>query len=294
MKKIYSFLLWILAVILSLGIGVFQRMTGPTYPVKSQEILGGTSVSYKLLRSYTSYSDMPVEIIVEDKNARAFLNFKRYKSDEPWNEIEMERKGATLSADIPGQPSAGKMEYSIRVKNNDQSYLLHKGKSLVVRFKNKVPSSFLILHIIFMFFTIIFSLRTAMETLRKKGNFSWMVSWTLGIVVIGGMVLGPIVQKYAFGDFWTGFPYGTDLTDNKVLFAIMFWILALFLKKMSKWWVFLAALFMLIIYMIPHSAMGSELDYKTGKMTNKYSYNLSTAPVLLKRLPSQPTYSPVC
>jgi len=90
------------------------------------------------------------------------------------------------------------------------------------------------------------------------------------------MILGPIVQKYAFGDLWTGFPFGYDLTDNKVLIAVVFWVAAFFLKKKSKWWVLAAAVIMLIIYLIPHSVLGSELDYDSGKMKNKYGMLEST------------------
>jgi hypothetical protein len=41
------------------------------------------------------------------------------------------------------------------------------------------------------------------------------------------MILGPVVQKFAFGEYWTGFPFGTDLTDNKTLIAFIGWIIAL-------------------------------------------------------------------
>jgi hypothetical protein len=40
------------------------------------------------------------------------------------------------------------------------------------------------------------------------------------------MILGPVVQYYAFGEFWTGVPFGWDLTDNKTLVAVIFWALA--------------------------------------------------------------------
>jgi len=52
---------------------------------------------------------------------------------------------------------------------------------------------------------------------------------------------------------------------------------ALFLKKRSKWWIILAAGVMLAMYLIPHSVMGSELDYKTGKMKNKFGMIFSSA-----------------
>jgi ABC-type multidrug transport system fused ATPase/permease subunit len=273
-KKWITVLLWILAFILTAVIFVYQRLTGPTHPVRASESIKGKIISYRLLRSYTKFKNMPVKISVSDKNIKAWLNYKRYKTNDEWAEIEMTRdaeKKEILKGEIPGQPAAGKVEYTIRVQVDGEDVLINNGKSIVARFKGEVPAVFLIAHIVFMFLSILFALRTGMETLRKEGNYSWMVNWTLGIVFIGGLILGPIVQKYAFGDLWTGFPFGFDLTDNKVLIAFIFWLAAFFLKKKSKWWVGLATVVMIIIYLIPHSVLGSELDYKSGQMKNKYA-----------------------
>jgi uncharacterized membrane protein len=272
-----SVLLWILAFVLTVVTFVYQRVTGPTYPVKGNETLKGKEISYNLYRSYSEYKNMPVKITAPDREVTAFLNYRRYKTDDEWTEVEMTREGETLSAAVPGQPTAGKVEYTIGVTIDNEHFILNKGKSVVARFKKDVPAIFLILHIIFMFLAIIFALRTLMEALRKEGNYSWLVNWTLAIVFVGGMILGPIVQNYAFGDLWTGFPFGFDLTDNKVLIAVICWVAAFFLKKKSKWWVVLAAVVMIVIYLIPHSVLGSELDYSTGKMKNKYSnYSLNS------------------
>ena len=270
-----SILLWILAFILTVIIFVYQRITGPTYPVIGSETIQGKEISYHLSRSYSEYKNMPVTVSAPDHEITAYLDYKRYKTDDDWNEVEMVREGDTLKAEIPGQPTAGKVEYTIRVNIGDDNFILNNGKSIVARFKKDVPAVFLILHIIFMFFAIIFALRTLMEALRREGNYSWLVNWTLAIVFIGGMILGPIVQHYAFGDLWTGFPFGFDLTDNKVLIAVICWVAAFFLKKKSKWWVVVAAVVMIAIYLVPHSVLGSELDYSTGKMRNKYSINYS-------------------
>jgi hypothetical protein len=80
------------------------------------------------------------------------------------------------------------------------------------------------------------------------------------------MILGPIVQKYAFGAFWTGFPAGYDLTDNKTLIAFICWIVASLagMKKGKPWLTVIAAIVTLVVFSIPHSAKGSELDYSTG------------------------------
>ncbi len=48
----------------------------------------------------------------------------------------------------------------------------------------------------------------------------------LGLMTVGGLILGPVVQKHAFGAFWTGIPFGYDLTDNKTLLMWMVWLVA--------------------------------------------------------------------
>ncbi len=275
MNKKISVLLWVVAFFLTIVVIFYQRMTGPTYPIRGNALIGGHEVSFKLLRSHTSFELLPVEVETPDDGISGFVKYKRYKSKDNWAEIEMNRVGNKLISELPGQPSAGKIEYSIRLNSGDEQIILNEGKTIVARFKDEVPTAFLLTHIVFMIFSFLFAIRTGLEALRKDGNYLSLVNWTLGIVFIGGMILGPIVQKYAFGDFWTGIPFGTDLTDNKTLFAFIFWLAAFFLKKKSKWWVLAATIMMIFIYLIPHSTLGSELDYSTGKMKNKYSNVLS-------------------
>ena len=270
-KKYISVLLWVLAFFLTVAVVFYQRMTGPTYPIKGSELISGKKISFKMLRSHTSFELLPVKVTIADEGVSGSVKYRRYKSGDEWGELEMKREGDILIAELPGQPSAGKIEYSVRLTHGDEQLILNNGKTIIARFKDSVPGAFLFAHIIFMILSFLFAIRTGLEVLRKNGNYLWMVNWTLGIVFIGGMILGPIVQKYAFGDFWTGIPFGTDLTDNKTLFAFIFWLAAFFLKRKSKWWVFTATVMMIVVYLIPHSTLGSELDYSTGKMKNKYS-----------------------
>jgi hypothetical protein len=93
-----SVLLWVLAFFLTALAFVYQRMTGPTYPVKGKEILNGTEISYFLLRSFTTdKGNMPVRITAADKTVTAFLDYKRYKTNDEWTEIEMNRNDETLA-----------------------------------------------------------------------------------------------------------------------------------------------------------------------------------------------------
>jgi hypothetical protein len=87
------------------------------------------------------------------------------------------------------------------------------------------------------------------------------------------------VQKFAFGALWTGFPFGYDLTDNKTLIAFIGWIIAIIAGRNgrpARGWVLAAAILLLIIFLIPHSLLGSELDY--SEMDTPQALNMPLLP----------------
>jgi len=110
---------------------------------------------------------------------------------------------------------------------------------------------------------------TLKSRIIKHPHFRKYSRWTLGILIIGGLILGPLVQKYAFGELWTGVPFGWDLTDNKTLIAFLFWTLAVIMnmKKERPFYTIVAAAVLILVFSIPHSIFGSELDYSTGEVT---------------------------
>ena len=96
------------------------------------------------------------------------------------------------------------------------------------------------------------------------GIREWLAIITAVFLFVGGIILGPIMQKYAFDAYWTGFPVGKDLTDTKTLIALLAWIVALIAGrggKPARGWYVAAFVLTLIVFIIPHSVLGSELDY---------------------------------
>ncbi len=92
--------------------------------------------------------------------------------------------------------------------------------------------------------------------------------------MIGGMILGPFVQKYAFGVYWAGFPYGFDLTDNKLLIGVVAWLIAAVLswKKRRPLASIIAAIVLIIVYSIPHSKMGSQFNYQKNELQTEKKF----------------------
>ncbi|UCE21877.1 MAG: hypothetical protein JSV46_06590 [Candidatus Aminicenantes bacterium] len=261
MKKV---LLWIIAFLITFSAAFYQRMTGPTHPLRGKTTLNGTEIAYKLERDPETTSDHEVQVEVPNREITGNLLYKRYKTDDPWTKIPMKRDEDVLAGSLPKQPSAGKLEYKILLASQGSEISLTGEKSVIIRFKDPVPSLLLLPHIIIMFLAMLFSTRAGIEALNPKGNPRKLALWTTGLLFVGGFILGPLVQKFAFGYLWTGFPFGTDLTDNKTLIAMIGWIAALIAGRRGKparWWVLGASILLMAIYLIPHSLLGSELDY---------------------------------
>jgi hypothetical protein len=257
-------LLWILAIAITLGSAVYQRRTGPTYPVEGSGEISESVVEYELLRSHGGEGDQPVIVEAPDTVVTGFLVYRRYNTNDEWTRISMDREGERLVSAIPHQPPAGKIEYHVELQKGKERLFVPSDENIVTRFKGAVPGSVLLVHVILIFAAMLVSTRTGLEAIFSTGNLKIYTIWAFGLMLVGGMVMGPIVQKYAFGAFWTGFPFGTDLTDNKTLIAFVAWIIALIavlLKSRARTWVLVASIVTLVIFMIPHSLHGSELDY---------------------------------
>jgi hypothetical protein len=256
--------LWLLAFLITASTAVYQRMTGPTYPVEGETAIGGTQIQYDFLTTHETGQDCPVQIEVPDPEISGTLLYRRHKTSDPWSEIPMQRQDHFLIAYLPSQPPAGKLQYKVIVSYQGEEMALPDERPVIIRFKGAVPAWLLIPHVIVMFMAMLFSARAGIEALRPKSNPRKLALWTTGLLFVGGFILGPLVQKYAFGHLWSGFPLGYDLTDNKTLIAFIGWVIALAAGRKGKparGWILAAAILLLIIFLIPHSLLGSELDY---------------------------------
>ncbi len=270
-KKRISAVLSILALKITLSSAAYQRRTGPTYPIEGDILINGSAVDFELLRSHGGDGDQPVKIVAPDTAVNAVLVFRRFKTNDEFSRIPMQRDADSLIAFLPHQPPAGKLEYHVEIHKDQNTVNIPQKENAVTRFKGAVPGWALAPHIFFIFFAMLISTRTGLQALRKQASVRALSIVTILFLILGGFIFGPIVQKFAFGDYWTGFPFGTDLTDNKTLIALIAWILALVMilkNKKPRLAALGAALVMLIIFMIPHSMHGSELDYSEVDATN--------------------------
>ncbi|MDT8436745.1 MAG: hypothetical protein RRA92_08310 [Gemmatimonadota bacterium] len=274
--------LWALAFLLMLGAGVYQRLTGPTHPLRGTFAAAGEEVGFRLARA--ARTDGPARIAVPDAPGveGGEVVWRRFPTADEWTAVPLVREDGEWAARLPIQPAAGKLEYFVRLRVDGGEVRLpaaERGQA-VLRYRDPVPATVLVPHVAFMFFGVLVAWRAGLGALFRPRGLRRLAWWALGLFTIGGLVFGPIVQEAAFGEYWTGVPFGWDLTDNKTLVMWLAWLLAaLALERIrrrgatppgepglsgrgARALVLVAAIVTVAVYLIPHSARGSELDYE--------------------------------
>ncbi len=247
---------------------VYQRLTGPTHPKRVTITHHNQEYKAKLLRSHGGKTDAPITLPIME-GAKATITYKRYPTQDAWTTKEFTPQGDNLVATLPHQPPAGKHTYFVEINlGSEKKKIGSKEDPIYIRFKGDVPIYILLPHIIFMFLAMLFSSIALFESIQKTEWYFRFTKWTLGVLLLGGMILGPIVQKFAFGVYWAGFPYDNDLTDNKLLVGVLVWLMAYLINLKRRTWqaTAFASLVLLIVYSIPHSMQGSQYDYEKGKV----------------------------
>ncbi len=294
-------MLWILAILLTLAAAIYQRMTGPTYAVRGSVTAGADEIHYRVARSHAGDGDHEVSITVPGDDWEGTLVYRRYPTQDDWTHAPMTSRGGHLVGRLPHQPPAGKVAYQVFLRppggGSESPGQAAEGAAagvavageaaaqgtaaegvavppdgpVVLRFRGDVPAWIVIPHVIVIFLAMLWSNRAGMEALRPGRPLGSLSAWSLGLMIVGGLIFGPAMQWYAFGAFWTGFPLGHDLTDTKTLVASLAWLAAVIAVRRDgprgRWWVLGAAVITLAIFLIPHSVLGSELDY--GAMTGE-------------------------
>ena len=275
MKLLKNIFIWIFAVLLTASVLIYQRMTGPTYPKRGAIEIGNEKVSFALLRTWESAKEeidrtgARVAVTVSDQSISGECKYKRLGTQDEYTILEMQRDKDDLYVMLPSQPAAGKLIYYITLHKDDKSYLL-LDEPTVIRYKDWIPKWIPPPHVLLIFVALLFSTMAAVEAIRRGKKLMTYIILTLISMFIGGLIMGPLMQKYAFGEYWTGWPFGQDVTDNKTLVAFIVWLIAFFVLRKNpknRFWPIFAAVITLLVFVVPHSMFGSEFDYAAGKVT---------------------------
>jgi hypothetical protein len=269
-----AIVIWTVSFVMTLAFLVWQKVSGPTYEVKFAETVAGEQVfSGELLRTHSINGDMPVTVHAPDEAITATVVWRRYPTNDAWESLPMQRDGQVLRATLPRQKMAGKLEYHVEIVRDGRMVRVPEHEAAVARYKGDVPALVLVFHVSCMIIGMFFSTSCGLTALLRGGASLRVLSQlSFLFLLVGGCILGPVVQKYAFDAYWTGWPLGTDWTDNKLAVGALIWLLAAWRCRPARvgvltgrWWAVAAMIVIFVIYGIPHSIHGSTLDYDTGE-----------------------------
>jgi hypothetical protein len=255
--------LWVGAVLITIVSALWQRWTGPTYPLRLTVAVGGTSARLRLLRTHEGSGDQPVRLLVADTAVTGEIAWRRYPTADPWVRVPLVRAGDTLVASLPHQLPAGKLAYQVTLRRSGPSTTFPQ-TPVVTRFKSYVPRYVLVPHILMMVLALLFTSRAGLLAWAREPGARRTAYAAAGILALGGFVLGPMALHYAFGPWWEGIPIGWDLTDNKTLIAGLAWLWALWRMRggrETRGAIITAAVVTLVTFAIPHSLFGSQIDW---------------------------------
>jgi hypothetical protein len=261
-------LVWVFALLLTVAAAYYQIVIDPAQPVKTELNTGVQRFPIEFARSHSSSSDCPVVLQISDIAVKGALLYKKYPSKDTLTKVDFKREGDKLVAFLPSQPRAGKLEYKIDLKKEGVPVNTGINTPVVIQFKGDVPNFVSVLHFLFVFAGMLLCILTGIYALFGFRSYKFLTVLTFIVLVVGGLVFGSIVHKYAFNKWWTGMPFGWDQTDNKTLIAILFWLMAIEMlrRKSSAFWVVVASIVTIVIFALPHSLFGSQLDQATGKI----------------------------
>lgn len=255
--------LWAFAVIVTAFLLIYQRTTGPTYPLRGRVTLGGRTVALRLERSHGGAADQLVRIVVPDTALHGELRWRRFPSGDAWDTLALQRHGDTLAAALPHQPPAGKLAYQLRLTRRGERVIFPDAPA-ITRFKGDISATLIVAHLICLFGGMILLTRAGLGAVAHDNSYPRHARLGLLVFGLGAFLFGPWMQYQAFGEWWTGVPFGWDATDNKSLIAAVAWAVALWRLRggrPARGAVMGAALVTLAAFLIPHSVLGSELDW---------------------------------
>lgn len=252
-------LLWTVAALLTLVLGFWQRVSGPTYPIYGRATLGAAAFKYKLERTHAGPGDAVIVVTPGAPVAHGTLRWRDHEPVGAWSEVpltSLSSKPGALAAPIPHHAAPQKVDYQVVLEDGGATVTLPPQGVATLRFRNDVPWWILIPHIIVMMGALLVAVRAFFEALRPQPKLDLLVLRALAATFIGGFPLGCAVSGYAFGQPWGGFPLGNDATDNKTLVAFVGWAVAaaaVRMKANGRAWTIVAALLMFVVYLVPHS-----------------------------------------
>ncbi len=258
-----SVALWIAALLIVLAVAAWQWQADTTHPKQGDVVVSGQTVTYRFLRSGTSGEPLRVTITAPEELI-GNLRWRPYPGEEAFESLSMLRDGEQLVGFLPSQPPGGRLEYSLALAGPSGLTRVPADGAVVLQFQGSVPSFVLVPHVSILLLSILVGVRAGLGAAWALPDAARLSMLTLAGMTVGGMILGPIVHKLAFGAFWTGWPFGSDWGANGTVVMWLVWVVAVLAARaahdvtdrFARTTVVGAALVTIVVSLAPRGAPG--------------------------------------
>jgi hypothetical protein len=180
-------------------------------------------------------------------------------------------RGTEFSYRFQLEDAAGRILATIPVEGSKD-----KPKQLWFRFEGPRSAILLIVHILCMFVSfllMVMVLLTAFEDVKNRAvriRLAKQTLWATIILFLGTFPIGIWLEYQVYATYWTGIPFGRDITDSKALVIFIYWLVMLYLLKGSalsndprkdvidvtavRWVAVVGVVLSLALYLVPHSS----------------------------------------
>ncbi len=190
-------------------------------------------------------TDAPIEVEVESSanvnRIEAFLFFKAEQSTFDVTKMQP-IDGGRFFTTVPSQPRGTVVEYYIEVRGDGDLVARIPQKeegNLELTYKGIPSRTLLLAHVVLIFVCLALFLLVGFLAVKALGNrqialhIPRLALLATVIFFISSFPLGMIVAYQTYGKAWTGFPLGSDFTDNKSLAIILYFVISTILYKGS-------------------------------------------------------------
>jgi hypothetical protein len=190
----------------------------------------------------------------------------------------------TYRVSIPNQGRGTEFSYRFQLEDNAGEVLATipveesniKPKQLWFRFEGPRSAVLLAGHIVCMFVSfllMVLVLLTVFEDVKNRGvriRLGKQTLWATIVLFLGTFPIGIWLEYQVYATYWTGIPFGHDITDSKALVIFIYWLVMLYLLKGSalrgdprgdvvgptaaRWIAIIGVVLSLALYLVPHSS----------------------------------------
>ena len=179
----------------------------------------------------------------------------------------MFRDGGVLVGLMPAQPAGGRVEYQLVLAGPFGLARIPAGEPVEIRSRGEVPSVLAVLYLLTLALAMAVGVRAGLAALFARSEARPLTWMTAAGMTVGVTILGPLVQRSAFGGYWSGWPLGSNAVDHKALVVWLAWMTAAgtlvsaqsVTDRFAQTVVVLATVVLIVVGLLPRSLHLSRL-----------------------------------